>query len=301
MDLPAVLVGTDEGLRTLGADVAPLLTGQSIDHVAVAAGGIWAISEGRTVWHDPAPSPGRPVGQATEERANCLLVIDDRVLVGGSGASLFELVDGEALRLASFDEAPGRAAWYTPWGGPPDVRSMARDVDGSWYVNVHVGGVVRSTNDGGSWTDTMDIEADVHQVIADPGRAGRAYAASARGLAVTTDGANTWEFLTEGLHSTYCRAVAVSALAVFVSASRGPRGRDAAVYRRPRSGGTFERCIDGLPAWFSTNIDTFCLAARDRFAVAGDRNGTLYASDDDGATWQVAAAGLPGIRCLALA
>lgn len=300
MHAPAILVGTDDGLWTVGADRAPVLAGRNVDHIAVTAGGVWSISDGAAVWHHPVSGRERPIGELTEARANCLLALDDRVLVGGSAASLFELAGGEMLRLVSFDGAPGRSTWYTPWGGPPDVRSMAGDAGGTLYVNIHVGGVVRSEDGGATWADTMDIDADVHQVVADPGRAGIAHAATALGYAVTSDGADTWVFLTEGLHASYCRAVAVSARSVFVSASTGPRGGEAAVYRMRRDGARFERCTDGLPGAFSTNIDTFCLAARDRFVVAGDRNGTLHVSADDGISWDAAATGLPGVRCLAL-
>jgi hypothetical protein len=297
---PIVFVGTNDGLHKVGAAGPRMLAKHSVDHVVATASGIWAISDGRTVWLDPARGDSGPVAQLTGGPTNCILVAGDRVVIGTAKASLVELVDGAPKSVVSFEEVPGRAMWYTPWGGPPDVRSMARGVEGTIYVNVHVGGVVRSIDEGMTWTDTLDIHSDVHQVIADPDRPGHAYAASAWGLAVTTDGADTWEFLDEGLHSGYCRAVAVSATSVFVSASLGPQGQRAALYRRPLAGGTLQRCTEGLPAWFGTNLDTFCLAARNQFVVAADADGTVYSSIDDGATWRVAAEGLPRVRCLAI-
>ena len=59
----------------------------------------------------------------------------------------------------------------------------------------------------------------------------------------------------------YCRAVAVSATSIFLSSSQGAGGGRSALYRRPIDGGVFERCTDGLPDWFSTNLNTFCLDA----------------------------------------
>jgi len=300
MDMPDVVIGTEDGLHTLGVNGRPKMGGHSVDHIAVTAGDIWAVSDGRTVWHDSGTGEWSSVVQLAEDRANCLLVTEDRTLVGAGGASLIEVVDGELSRVESFDRAPGREAWYTPWGEPPDVRSMARGVEGTLYVNVHVGGIVRSLDEGRTWTETVDIESDVHQVVADPDRSEHAYAASARGLALTTDGADKWEFIDEGLGTSYCRAVALSAASVYVSVSLGPGGHRSALYRRPLGSGVFQRCVEGLPEWFSDIINTFCLAARDQFVVVGDADGTVYASLDDGATWQMAAEGLPGIRCLAI-
>lgn len=48
-------------------------------------------------------------------------------------------------------------------GGPPDTRSITEDGD-TVYVNVHVGGVLRSSDQGESWQPTIDIGADIHRV-----------------------------------------------------------------------------------------------------------------------------------------
>ena len=83
--------------------------------------------------------------------------------------------------------SPGRDAWYQPHGGPPAVRTMAVDDEGRIYVNVHVGGIVRSDDEGRSWEPTIDIDVDVHQVVTVPGQPGRVVAATARGLATSDD------------------------------------------------------------------------------------------------------------------
>jgi photosystem II stability/assembly factor-like uncharacterized protein len=300
MDDLIVLIGTNDGLHALDGDAPRMPAGHAMNHVVAAPTGLWAVADERTLWNHPALGQGRRVAELDDERANCVLVAGDRVLVGGSGASLFELSGGALALVASFDETPGRSSWYTPWGGPPDIRSMAVGTEGTLYVNVHVGGIVRSTDGGASWTDTMEIHADVHEVIAHPVQSGHAYAATARGLATTTTGGDTWEFSTEGLHGSYCRAVVVTSEAILVSASSGSSGRRAALYRRSLHGGAFERCEAGLPEWFSTNLNTFCLAARDHIVIAGDDNGTVYRSDDGGITWTEAVRGLPGVRCVAI-
>ena len=120
------------------------------------------------------------------------------------------------------------------------------------------------------------------------------------GFGVTTDGAETWEITDDGITHSYSRAVATSETSVFVSGSTGPGGGRSALYRRPISRGVFQRCAEGLPVWFSANINTFCLDARGAYVVAGDANGTIYESFDDGETLQTAASDLPTVRCLTL-
>lgn len=295
-----ILVGTNDGFQAVPADLPRMPAGHSMSHVMRANGELWAISDSRVVWHDPGVGQGQPVATLSDRRANCLGVVGDQILVGGSEATLFVLSDGALRPVEGFDRAPGRDQWHTPWGGPPDVRSIATGPDGSLYVNVHVGGVVRSTAGESSWQPTLDIDADVHEVIADPATPGTVYVAAAVGLGVSTDGGDTWAFSHDGMHGSYCRAVALSNRFVIVSASLGSGGRRAALYRRPRDGGRFERCRDGLPEWFSTNLDTFCLQASGELVVAGDADGTVYVSADEGETWETAASALPGVNCVAL-
>jgi hypothetical protein len=144
------------------------------------------------------------------------------------------------------------------------------------------------------------VNADVHQVLFDPG-SGLALAASGRGLAVSADGGESWKFDAEGLHGTYLRAVAVVGATVLVAASTGHQTRQAAVYRASLAGGRrFERCASGLPEWFPDNIDTFCLAAAGQQAAFGTSDGRVYASSDEGRSWSVAAEGLAPVRCVSI-
>lgn len=61
------------------------------------------------------------------------------------------------------------------------------------------------------------------------------------------------------------------------------------------------RCGDGLPEAFSDNVNTFCLAASGKEAVIAAPDGSVCLSADNGATWEQAAAGLPGAYCAAYA
>jgi len=299
-----ILVGTSEGLRELGAREAAHVVGHEVTALVVDGDRWWAILDGRTIaardaagtWTEVAPVA--PVG---EGGATCLAPAPGGLLVGTEGAHLFRLDGGALRRLDAFGTAPGRETWHTPWGDPADTRSLAVDRAGTVYVNVHVGGVVRSADGGRSWRPTLDIDTDVHQVLAHPERPGHVLAASAVGLAATEDGGETWAIATEGLHATYLRAVAVAGDIVLVSASTGPGGRRSALYRRRLAGGAFERCRTGLPQWLGDNVDTHCLAAREAIAVLGTEDGRVFASVDGGQAFGPVAKGLPPIRCVVLA
>lgn len=295
-----VLVGTDDGLHELGNGGDVRVAGHEVGALAGDEKGWWAILDGREVWRSAGDNMWARAAAVESLRANCLLKTEAGLFVGTSEAHMY-MLRGDALEpLLPFDEADGRESWYTPWGGPPDVRTMSSDPSGTIYANVHVGGVVRSTDGGESWEPTMDIHADVHQVLFDTG-SGKVFAASARGLAVSDDGGESWRFDTDGLHAGYCRAVAVAKDTVLVTASTGPSTNRAALYRRPLgSDGPFRRCQEGLPEWFSSNIDTMCLAASGSFVAFGTSEGTVFASSDKGESWTLAAEGLPSVRCVAI-
>jgi hypothetical protein len=299
----AILIGTADGVHVMGAERPAVLSGHRIDAVTRGDDAWWVLTDATDVWILPDHTTPSRVAAITDARVNCLLPRRDEILLGAEAAQLYHLpASGDEPTLdEAFTRAPGRDDWYTPWGGPPDVRSMGLDVDDTIYLNVHVGGVLRYRDDDPVWRDTMDINADAHEVIAHPEIPGTAIAATARGLAISRDGATTWEFRTDGLHARYCRAVAAADDRVFVSASRSNRGENAAVYRTDLDGSLLERCTGDLPQWFTNNINTGCLQAARDTVLIGDADGTLYQSEDGGTTWFVAAKELPAIRCIGLA
>jgi hypothetical protein len=295
--MTTILAGTRDGIHTLGGP--SYLQGHDVAALARGGAAIWAIVDGREVWRDRDQ-----VSSSRRLRLNCLGVADGTVIAGTSDAHLLRLDGGDLRPIEPFDQAEGRDDWYTPWGGPPDVRSIARGADGALYVNVHVGGIVRSPDGGRTWSPTIDIDTDVHQVIAHPQDPLRVLAATAYGLADSADGGRTWTVSAEGMHATYCRAVALAGDTVLVSCSRGPRGGQAAVYRRPLSAdpdSAFERCRSGLPEWFPANIDTACLDAAGANAAFGTAAGEVFVSEDAGQTWERRSDGLPAVHSLLLA
>jgi hypothetical protein len=293
MDL---LIGTDDGLYELAQDAPRRLRDGRITHLATGPSGTWAIVDDQVerFAEGPPERPALPDGP----KPRCLLATEAVLFIGTSEAQLYRAESGELALVDGFEKAEGRERWHTPWGGPPDTRSLARDAGGSIYANVHVGGVLRSA-DGQDWQPTMDIAADVHEVSAHPSLAGCVLVAAAWGLGFSFDGAGSWEFTRDGLHSSYARAVAAADEMLFLSASAGPGGGRAALYRRPLTGGaSLERCRSGLPEWFEGNIDSGCLVASGAEVAFGTAGGDVYASRDAGSTWSLAASSLPPIRAL---
>jgi hypothetical protein len=305
-----VLVGTSQGLFALaGGDPRPdprpdpSFGPREVSAMAVRDGGVWAVTERRVIARRAPEGPWVDVARSDGFDLACLAPTSHGVLAGTEEAHLLRLVgdDGVLAPLEAFETVGGRETWFTPWGGPPALRSIAQDLAGRLHANVHVGGIPRSVDAGASWEPTIDIDADVHQVVAHPTEPEVVLAAGAVGLAVSVDGGSSWRIEREGLHATYARAVAVAGDRVLLSVSNGPRGGRAAMYRTAlEPGSTFERCTEGLPEWFDGNIDSGWLDARGSEVAFGTGDGEVFVSDDAGESWARAATGLPSIRAVRL-
>jgi hypothetical protein len=274
-------------LFRVGDGEAHAFEGRSVD--ALSGDARWAIVDGAELW--TRSNTWAQAATDPRRRLTCVLPFEQGALVGTAEAHLARF-DGDALRIVeAFEEVPGRDDWFTPWGGPPDVRSLTHGAD-ALFVNVHVGGIVKGDGEAG-WRPTLDISADVHEVRA---LDDTLVAACAVGLAESHDGGSSWSFDERGLHATYARAVAGTADAVYMSVAMGPRGGDAGIYTKERSpGAIFRRC--DLPS-FSDNIDTACLDATDDLVAFGTKDGDVYASGDRGATWEAIALDLPEAKCV---
>jgi hypothetical protein len=293
-----ILVGTRDGLHTFDerGHGGPVELGRDVTAVVRDDNELWAIVDRAEIWHAPEGEWGH-VATLEGHQATCI-AMTDAIRVGSSEARLFRLVDGSLEPVDAFDAVEGRDTWYTPWGGPPATRSISEwgeDV----YVNVHVGGILRSSDAGAQWNPTIDIDADVHQVAT---AEGLVVAAGARGLSVSTDRGATWSLRSDGLDRPYSRSVVVCGDRALVSASDGPRGGHAGIYRAGLLNGAFERCRAGLPEWFDDNIDTYCLDAMNdgSYAAFGTADGRVYGSDDAGERWVELVGGLPPVNHLLL-
>ncbi|HKA49980.1 MAG TPA: hypothetical protein VKK19_10375 [Candidatus Dormibacteraeota bacterium] len=299
-----ILASTTSGLLTFDPDGSPGRSALEGHHVRAVAPEtwqrFWAVVDGRDIWRTEGDGWERVVSLADLAGAKdleALCLADTRanplggILVGTSRARLVRVTEQLGIQFVeAFDRAAGRDTWYTPWGGPPDTRTISEDRE-QVYVNVHVGGILRSRDEGTTWIPSIDIHADVHQVATS---AGRVYAAGSHGLSISQDGGDSWRLRADGLHARYCRAVTVCGPRLLLTASTGPSGGKAALYSSNLDADQFERCRVGLPEWFQGNIDSLCLDAlpEGELAAFGTDAGDLYASGDQGQSWTRIAAGL---------
>jgi photosystem II stability/assembly factor-like uncharacterized protein len=92
-------------------------------------------------------------------------------------------------------------------------------LNGLLFTNVYVGGLPRSVDGGVTWTPTIDVNLDAHQVCVDSNNADLVVAATAAGLCISYDGGRSWSVHAEGLHAPYCSAVAVVDQMALITAS----------------------------------------------------------------------------------
>jgi hypothetical protein len=279
-------IGTAEGLVEPPAGTTVAGPVRVFGDAALAA-------DGRVLWHT---ADGWTV-LAVAPSLLCAVDAPGGLLVGTEDARLLRVGTDGLEPVRGFERCPGRDEWYTPWGGPPEVRSLACTVENVLLANVHVGGIPRSADGGRSWMPTIDLHDDVHQVRASRDDAALVVAAAAIGLCVSRDAGVAWTVRAEGLHATYCRAIALSGDTVLISASEGPRGRRSAVYRGTL---TADGPLTRVSEWVEGNVDTHALDLLGDRAAFGTRDGVVWESHDAGATWSVTHRGLAPITSVSL-
>lgn len=297
----SVRVGTADGLFTLNGSAEREVEG----HAVTALGHGWAIFDGDTVVYETDDGWQQALSVRSPERSlgiHGALLARSRDAIVGWGPSLTRVFKERRFEpIEGFETVPGRDDWHAVGSRQPYVRSLTATAGGVLLANVHVGGIPRSTDDGASWQPTIDVDADVHQVRAHPQRRELVLAAAAVGLCRSDDAGATWTVTTDGLHASYCRAVATAGDVMFVSASTGPFTEQAALYRRSIEGNRrLERCTNGLPEWQPHNIDTACLDTDGTRVAFGGADGIVYGSDDAGRTWHVLARDLPPISAVTI-
>jgi hypothetical protein len=299
-----VLVATSDGYHvfTSSGEHLTSLAGHSVDAFAPNTDGSWvAIVDGREVWRHAADGTWAPLAESDVELQS-VQVHRGKVFVGAYDAALFVLDDDALVTVPGFESMPGRDEWHAV-GPPLNVRSMtSTSDDGALLANVHVGGIARSTDGGDTWSPTIAVDDDVHEVLAHPANPSLVVAAAAVGLCTSHDGGATWSVDTAGLPHTYARAVAFTDDAVLVSVSDGPFTRRSAIYRRPLDDGRLAVVDGGLPAaGLVGNVDSGCLATGRGQAALADGSGDVWWSGSGVEAWRRLAEQVGEVRAVAIA
>jgi hypothetical protein len=267
-------------------------------------GGALAIVGGNSL-RRRAPSGEWATLTTSEFELSCCMAVRDTIYVGTDDARMLRSSDTGAVLepIQGFDNVAGRHAWFAGSAivngqlvGPPlGIRSVTANSNGNiLFTNVHVGGIPRSMDGGRSWRPTIDINSDVHEVCAHPANPDMVVAASAIGLCISRDAGATWTIERDGLHASYCSAIAFSGDDILVSASTDHFAAQGRIYRRPiKLDGDIGAVEGGMPTWTEGIVDTGCIAANGSSIAVADRAGSLYGSDDFGRAWSCRYTGLP--------
>ena len=250
----------------------------------------------------------------------------DVVYAGTEPAALFKSVDGgESFELIRpLWEHPTRAKWE-PGGGGEAVHTVVTDPRDPESVTVAVSaaGVFRSPDGGASWAPSNkgvsavflpdpnpEFGQCVHKVARDAVDPDRLYLQNHWGVYRSDDAGVTWTDIGAGLPSTFGFAVAAHphladtayVFPINADADRVPAGRRCRVYRTSDAGASWEPLSAGLP-----QSDHYGTVLRDALRTDdanpagvyfGNRNGEVFASADDGDSWQQLASHLPDVLCV---
>jgi len=266
LDIRRVQQGKDRTVVALGDGTILVLSGS--DHISLRSG--------------------------ITDRIDSVLVLKEdplELLIGCTPPNLYRIIKGqEAQPVPAFQTLPVRDQWYTPWGGPPAVRSMGLTGDGWVYADIHVGSIMRSPDLGETWEPVVPgLHKDVHQVITSPTDNDRVYANTYLSVYASYDRGETWHHRTDKLNQRYGRGIAVHPNdpdTLLCGVSDGPSGSDVhgQLYRTEDAGETWTHIREGFPESTRKNIDTFHIQFSGDHAWASDEE-RLYHSEDKGMTW----------------
>jgi hypothetical protein len=298
----SVLVTTTDGyfIFTSSGKQLRSLEGHRVECFTPGPDGTFlAVIDRHEVWSHGTDGEWTPRAKS-EATLTSVVAAGDAVFAGTHDAHVLRLTDSGAFApCAGFDTVAGRDEWHSPFG-PVAVRSMTATADGALLVNVHVGGIPRSVDGGATWTPTIEVDDDVHQVLAHASRPELVVAAASAGLCRSHDGGATWTSSTDGLHMTYARGIAFVGDDVVLTVSDGPRASTAEVYRAPVDGGP-ATLVEGGLGELHGNVDTRCIASDGTVAALADGNGDVWRSATGFEGFTRIADGLDGVTGVTVA
>ena len=248
------------------------------------------------------------------------------VYAGTEPSALFRSADGGRTyeMIRPLWDHPHRPLWGEGFGGQAIHTVLPHPNDpAAMLVAMSTGGVYRTSDAGATWSATnTGIKAYflpdpwpeqgqcVHKVTRDAADPDRLYAQNHHGVYRSDDGGATWTSIADGLPTDFGftivahphRGDVVYTFPIEADGMRFPPSKQCAVYRSIDAGTTWKALRVGLPEtpFFGAVLrDALCTDdARTAGVYFGTRTGEVYASRDEGDSWQLVAAHLPDVLCV---
>jgi len=200
--------------------------------------------------------------------------------------------------LAGLRTLPSADTWsFPPRPHTHHVRCIEADVSVAdrVFVAIEAGALVRTFDGGRTWRDRVrGGPYDTHTALTHSLAPGRIYSAAGDGYFESTDAANSWTSLEDGLKHRYLVGIAADPAdpdTVIVSATGGPgsayspRGAEAYVYRKTGVQ-RWEQSMNGLPEAKGTTVSHFATHAGEPGVIYAANNRGLFRSRDAGRSWK---------------
>lgn len=287
---------------------------------------VWKSTDLGETWTHSSDGLAYAEGQEPIKAVWSLGVRDGRVYAGVQPAGLFHSDDqGQSwTHVEGLQRHPTRPEW-SPGGAGLILHSLVLHPDdpGKIWVGISAAGVFHTADGGETWeTRNRGTRADfmpedqrypefgqcVHCLVMAPGRTERLYQQNHCGMYRSDDGGRRWDSIEAGLPSSFGFPAAAhprDADTLFLLPLNGdikgrfvPDGK-AAVWRTRDGGASWQDLRRGLPqenAFFGVLRQAMATDRLDPAGVYfGSSGGALFASADEGESWDCVAQHLPSI------